>query len=371
MNGSSYQKTYRVRLKTVGPVFIGSGKDLSKKEYIFLENRTKIGVMDTEAFYMFLKKKGLSAQYEDFLLHEKRMDLYSWLRENNIKLQEIKPFLKYQIPMGDLTMERGRAKWEVKEGLKDPYGQPYVPGSSLKGMLRTILLSKHILDGKLNGQTVGAIRNASQEMRPRRNTFLLRESKRAEAELLHTLNRNEKRLEDAVNDSLSGLIIGDSDPLRPDDLVLCQKVDVHTDGTEKSLNLMRECIRPGTVISFTITIDSKLCGETKESLSSAIENFDGMYQKDFLDAFGDNGILPDRAVFIGGGSGFVSKTLVYPLFGKKDGIMFTQNVFDKTNVPREHKHNKDREYGVSPHVLKCTKIDGRLYQMGLCVLELE
>lgn len=26
----------------------------------------------------------------------------------------------------------------------DPYGNPYIPGSSLKGMLRTILLSKDI-----------------------------------------------------------------------------------------------------------------------------------------------------------------------------------------------------------------------------------
>lgn len=31
----------------------------------------------------------------------------------------------------------------------DPYGNPYVPGSSLKGMLRTILLSKDIAQDQI------------------------------------------------------------------------------------------------------------------------------------------------------------------------------------------------------------------------------
>ena len=42
------------------------------------------------------------------------------------------------------------------------------------------------------------------------------------------------------------------------------------------------------------------------------------------------------------------------------------NVFKNTNVSKDHKHYKDFEYGVSPHILKCTKYNGQVLQMGLC-----
>ena len=53
---SQYLKSYQVELRTVGPVFIGSGKEISKKEYIFLENK-RIGILDIERLYFYLVKK--------------------------------------------------------------------------------------------------------------------------------------------------------------------------------------------------------------------------------------------------------------------------------------------------------------------------
>ena len=40
-------------------------------------------------------------------------------------------------------------------------------------------------------------------------------------------------------------------------------------------------------------------------------------------------------------------------------------------MPREHKHDKDIGLGVSPHVLKCTKLNGKKYMMGQCELKLQ
>ena len=47
-----------------------------------------------------------------------------------------------------------------------------------------------------------------------------------------------------------------------------------------------------------------------------------------------------------------------------------KDIFEKTKVPREHKHEKDLLYGVSPHILKCTRYQGKEYMMGQCEMTL-
>ena len=92
------------------------------------------------------------------------------------------------------------------------------------------------------------MRNA--ELRPGSKGNLREEKNQLEQGVFHTLNRNEKRKSDAVNDLLCGLRIGDSEPLRVDDLALCQKIDVTRDGVDKRLPILRECVRPETEIRF-------------------------------------------------------------------------------------------------------------------------
>ena len=44
-------KTYKIHLKVNGPVFVGDGNEIQKKEYMFL-NRNTIGVIDGSKFYI-------------------------------------------------------------------------------------------------------------------------------------------------------------------------------------------------------------------------------------------------------------------------------------------------------------------------------
>ena len=364
-----YQRVYSVKLKTIGPVFIGSGKEITKKEYVFLENRKVVGVVQAEQLYAFLRKKGMANEFEKFLLYERCQDLRTWLREKGIEVRDILPFLKYRIPVGDLSMDRGRAKWQLMECIKDPYGMPFVPGSSLKGMLRTVLLTDKIQNGAVGDNERQRIQQAFR-FTANRNVFLRRENKMVEDKAFHTLDRNKDKMEDAVNDELSGFVVSDSQPLSVKDLVLCQKVDRHVDGRENALNLLRECIRPKTEIHFTVTIDTTLCKVNKNDMERAVKSFSEVYRETFAEAFGDSDQIKDNAVLLGGGSGFVSKTAVYPLFGKAEGVKLTKEIFEKTGVPREHGHYEDERLGASPHTIKCTWADGRRYQMGLCEIEI-
>lgn len=369
---SEYLKRYIGVLTLHGPVFIGSGRELTKKEYVFTDNtRTEVGVLDVAEFYMLLKNKKLDQQYEDFLLRDKKRDLFSWLREVGISVREIKEAkcFKYTLPMGEPDSER--AKWTVMETMKDPYGKPYIPGSSIKGMLRTVILTGRIASGELPREMICEFMDHVRKGSGGRNWFLRDDIRNIEAELFNTLNNNERKKEDAVNDSMSGIIVTDSRPVKTSDLVLCPKVDSQTDGGDKKINILRECIKPGTEIKFGITIDETKCKETVTSIMSAVESFDKVYSECFLNAFKRHDNLPERAVFIGGGCGYVSKTIVYPMLGKQEGIKSVRTIFEKTNVPREHKHNRDVEYGAAPHILKETIIDGMHYQMGLCSLTIK
>ena len=49
---------------------------------------------------------------------------------------------------------------------------------------------------------------------------------------------------------MAGLRISDSKPISADCLILCRKKDKMPNGTVKELNILRECIRPGTKLEF-------------------------------------------------------------------------------------------------------------------------
>ena len=364
-------KVHQCRLTVLGPVFVGKGSDLSKKEYLFLDGRKKAGIVDIEKFYSMVAKRGLGNRFEKYIMNPReKMNLGQWIKEEGISGKEVGSCLKYIIDSGDTVIQRG-TPIQIMECIKDPYGLPFIPGSSIKGMLRTILLAGRIGEApeqfqEDRNQIIRTIQNTRGKVR--RTSFLQAERRAVEQKGFHRLSRNERRRDDAVNDELSGLIVSDSRPLRMEDLVLCQKVEYHTDGTEKRLNLLRECIRPGTVIEFTITVENDICSVCKEEIFQGIRTFNKMYYDCFLKAFrGAEKPLSDQ-VYLGGGAGFVSKTAIYPLFGKSEGLDITADIFRCTGVPEIHKHGKDRRYGASPHILKCTRYQGQIMEMGKCRL---
>ena len=51
-------KVYDLSLKVQGPVFVGSGYEIQKKEYLFL-NRSTVGIVDAEKLYLLAKRRHL------------------------------------------------------------------------------------------------------------------------------------------------------------------------------------------------------------------------------------------------------------------------------------------------------------------------
>ena len=128
---------------------------------------------------------------------------------------------------------------------KDPYGRPYIPGSSLKGALRTIVLGNKICSNLKNYEEDRRRICAAKYWH--RASYLSKE--------MADLERRAFSSEKGKKNSMCGLRISDSKPLSVKNLTLCQKVDVDVKGKENDLPIVRECLKPGTEVQFTMTID--------------------------------------------------------------------------------------------------------------------
>lgn len=367
----NYLKKHEVVLQTVGPVYVGDGKNLNKKEYIFLRREKKVLIPDDALMYQELEKKGLGEKFADYFLNGNNA-LNQWLYENNIRTETYSKWIKYELDCGDFLMNKGPI--QIQTFQKDAYGLPYIPGTSMKGMLRTILLAWELQKNNNLARRERTSLLKESEKFARKKEYLLYESKNIEQAAFHTLHRKNEKGEEiksnyAVNDMLSGLIVSDSEPISLEDMTLCQKIDVNTKGEAHSLNILRESVMPGKEIRFHITIDSSLCSYTIEDIMEAIKVFGELYFSMYLSCFPGTASPPQNTVWLGGGSGFFTKTVLYPLLGKQNGVIVASNVFKNTlsdKINRQHKHDRDKSLGVSPHILKCTQFNGKKYQVGMC-----
>lgn len=362
-------KVYEVELTTIGPVFIGSGREITKKEYAFGQKGSVAYIFDPLKLTVMLKDKRLYNEYENYMLGADKMDLGRWLISKGITEREFDSVLSYKLDCRDAIINNPR-ELKLMEIMRDPYGNPYIPGCSLKGVLRTVLLAADIRKhpGRYHDVMNRILRGGSGYKR----TYLNKECSELENIYTKVLKRDERNKNNAVNDFMSGIIVSDSEPLALSDIILCQRTDVHVDGREKKLPVLRECIRPETSVKFKITVDESICNSTVSYdinnivLLEAVRDFCKAYNEHFVSKFKNVQAENGTYIWIGGSSGFATKTEIYQMYDHRDAVRVIVDIFDKTCVPRQHKHNMDSRYGVSPHICKTALYKNVLHEMGKC-----
>ena len=326
-------EVYSVTLTTKTPVFIGSGSTIGKKE--FFVDRNKIHVLDMDAVMKAVFQNGLIDDFQNLMLSNNYSSTHEFLK-SFFTDTEIKEMTRYSCQCADV-FSYGKPPTEIQQFWHTADNRPYIPGSSVKGAVRTCLIGAELLDE----QTV-----KYSEIKDK----------------IH-------KLENKYNNIMRCLSVSDSEPLFPTDLTLCKKYDVNTLGTAKPLNLVRECIAPGKKLKFKITIDCSDNVLTLKTLQYAIKRF-----SEFYSALTKYYILPykcglftyDYNLILGGGCGYLSKTVVYEAAQYKDALKCASKYMLKKD---KNKHNHDIEDGVSPHTLKYTKYSGLFYPFGICSLE--
>ena len=330
---------YKFTLASLAPVFIGSGQSYTTKEYILEDGEVyfpnmikiyqhiaknypaKLGVY--EEFLMTLQRKGRTERLPDIL---RRLDVKS------------RDFGGYRLSVRDVDFDttKGRLN-EIGAFVKDAFGQPYIPGSSLKGALRTIICN--VKFGVDNSKDRG------------RNVIRIPwGAKRGEA----------------FSDFFHDIRVSDSEPLSRQCLMICQKIDF-AKGKERPnppLPIARECIKPRNVIEFTITCEGREANEAMEQLVQWSRNHYDRYDEYFLSTETKPAYVQDNppkggCLYLGGGAGFWTKTII----GKAQ-IRGSREIPLKT------------EKGV--HKLTKARIDGaglnnkeNLFEMGKCAFLIE
>ena len=368
----NFLKNYEFTLTVKGPVHIGNGKTLSKVDYFFYKDR--IYFPNLHKMFLYIKQMHLIDDYESFM-YSARNDLTYWLNRKRIISTVAEKCTDYSVALSKLPNLKS---WKLSTFIKDPYGNPYIPGSSLKGLIRTLLLAKEIVDNPDDyaeierdicrgiAEIESDIRRGIRNPRANRNNMLNRESSTLEEIAFHKLNCIKER-ENAVNDVFKGLIVSDSQPLSTNDLIVTEKIDYNVVGNEKPLPLYRESLVPNTQVKFNIAIDTSIFNYTIDDILQAVKLFAADYYTYFSSNFRGIKKPTSNTVWLGGGAGYVSKTIMYNLFGD-DAYNIVSSVLNVT--AKQHHHDKDKKKGVSPVTVKLTKYNNTLCHYGECTLSI-
>ena len=306
-------RNYRVVLTTIGPVHIGTGRQYKKKDY-FLNGREGVSVLDVPKFLELLDEKQLE-DYCDFLQpdskkaqRDSKEGLQDFLdrQENREIKKRIGQAVLYSVKAKLTRSKEGSYQYfDVFEFVKDAYGNPYIPGSSVKGMLRTALLSNIVLDNQ----------TFYQEHFDRETARSPQKHKTAGQNIEKEAFWREKPDTDdstIVNDIMRYVSVSDSDPLSVRDLAFVKKYDLFSRddsadhklsanargnrrGNENNrgneLNIYRECLTPGVDITLTLSIDERIDryfgGDQFNALKlkDVLDRFMNLYRECFLSKF--------------------------------------------------------------------------------------
>lgn len=327
-----YLQRFSIRLTTQGLVHIGDGNTIPKRFYLLNHSNETISYLDEAKLFSLLIRKNQVDRFETYCM-ESQDDFSVFCKTAAISPAEQKMFIRATFRCSD-ALDVRRPPREIHSFIRNAQGQVYVPGSSIKGALRTALLFVLIQQDNSKLDTM--------------NGF--------EERYLHTLQLVSDR-KNALNSIMRGVLVSDSEPIPDTSMCLSEKFDAGAHGGVKKIPLCRECIAPGQVIHASVTLDqSVLHGQiTKEGIMEAICTFFRYYQETYMPAFtpptSSHRPATPATLYLGGGAGAFSKTLCYPYEGK------TQYQFDLMRKK-------------SPHTMKYGRYDNAYYAFGPCKVEM-
>jgi CRISPR-associated RAMP protein, csm5 family len=292
-------RTFQFSLLSMAPIHIGSGDKYTSREFIY-ENGY-FYFPDMGKFYNRMVEKGYDQKFERFLQERKprasNNRLISFLLDNRISDRD---FGGYRIKETGLETEENDndsklgAINEVVKFMRDAFGNPYIPGSSLKGAIRTILMNTN---PDWNNENV--VKDKKE------NKFLIPWGAKKGQEF---------------NDLFNAIRVSDSKPFSNESLILVQKWDCSAKLLKvKPLPLYREAIAPLTKVEFTITTTTAEAATLIEKLEDKALEFYKGYKNFFLKDFPEDKIQDniDYPIYLGAGSGAWTKTI----FKQANGII--------------------------------------------------
>lgn len=384
MNSKQFE-TAKMCLKVVTPINISDGIVLGAKDYLYDSRRQKVYFLNLHQWHMFIYKHVLLKKYESYLANFRdKQSLLEWLRMQGYDIDDVRTVItsEAQATVNLMDNEKKKTLNDINRHIQQPDGSLYVPGSSIKGVFRTAVLYKLLqkrqdIKSKYWRQIQGKISN--NYLNPKRDFDGL--AKDLESELLHTLRLKDDKERNisnkkAVCSAMRGLQVSDTYASRNMQTAILQKVDGGFDkfgkASPKKLPIFRECMLPKAELFFDVKIEKAVMNtigiNSVDDLLKATHSFfaavtdllQQAFEKEYQEAF--QGVAAGN-MFLGGNTGFLSKTLLAMLAPDKDTAKNTIKVLlDKSF--KNHKHLL-RDKVIAPRTLKCTNYNGKLMLMGV------
>jgi CRISPR-associated protein Csm5 len=250
----------QIRIEAVTPVFIGRGEEITPFDYVLTDDR--FAVFDVQKY--FRKKSG---RVEDFYRTVNRnpgeFSLSDFLSNDRTDRDCWKYSVKSSILIKKILEESIRAKkpeMAVKSHIKeDLTGNPYIPGSSIKGAIRTAFLYNILRKDKNHvkkemEKLISEAKNASFHDRKfiekkLRNPFFLSEPFTGKCD----------RANDAQKDLFRFLTVQDFFP--SEDCMSLNLVDTYSMYSYKGYKTVYETINKGTLLEGNINVNKDIFHE--------------------------------------------------------------------------------------------------------------
>ncbi|MDO5725885.1 MAG: type III-A CRISPR-associated RAMP protein Csm5 [Tissierellia bacterium] len=367
-------KIYNVKLTTIGPVHIGCGETRNKMQYVNDFDDRKVYIPDDTKFMKWIIEKGVLDNFENYFMQidkKKRNNLYLWLKANNL-LKEYKNYMAYYLDTRSFEKPKGSFN-EIQMMIKTKDLKPYIPGSSLKGAIRTALFNDEMGEKELNINDLEFINKYLEDKDFAIKRGFKNKIGSFERESNEYFNKFFERdiTKDVSHSVMKDILISDSKPISNENLILAQKIDFIKTKSGKpvknALSTFRESIAPSVELKFEMVIKDNSEYNIEDIKDAIYHNYTDIDEA-FLAEF-DTEVREGELIYIGGGTGFASKTSIYSMFEKEDAVELTSKILD--DKASKHNHLNDIELKISPREIKKTKVRREYLEMGLCKIEFE
>lgn len=134
MNNHTIRTIYQCSLQILTPVHVGSGEKLVENFDFFRQDQdSKIHVINSSKMFAAVEKLGADRIME-FTRAVEGEDIVAWLQKQGIRPDRISAC--------SVTFSGQKTPREIHAHIRDAFGNPLIPGSSLKGALRTAIIRK-------------------------------------------------------------------------------------------------------------------------------------------------------------------------------------------------------------------------------------
>ena len=97
-----FLKHYRVKIRVLSPIHIGSGEKIKKKEYIYMPWNHRVIIPNVEKMYEDVCARGWEKEFTSFLMDSRNgeMPLSTWLAQKKLREADYEAWKLYEMDAG-------------------------------------------------------------------------------------------------------------------------------------------------------------------------------------------------------------------------------------------------------------------------------